>query len=161
VLIGPDEVGLGGSLWGSAHGAPGGLLPELDMAMHVDVADLVRGLVVDGLVDGVHDVSSGGLGVALAEMASRSGIGVHVARVSDHRALFGEGPSRVVVAVDPERLTEVLERAGQTGVPATRLGLATGDRVVVKGLLDLPLGDVEAAFRDRLPEALGSGTVNR
>ena len=161
VLIGPDEVGLGGSLWGSAHGAPGGLLPELDMAMHVDVADLVRGLVVDGLVDGVHDVSSGGLGVALAEMASRSGIGVHVARVSDHRALFGEGPSRVVVAVDPERLTEVLERAGQTGVPATRLGLATGDRVVVKGLLDLALGDVEAAFRDRLPEALGSGTVNR
>ena len=40
-------------------------------------------------------------------------------------------------------------------------GILDGDRVVVKGLLDLALGDVEAAFRDRLPEALGSGTVNR
>jgi phosphoribosylformylglycinamidine synthase len=161
VLLGPDEVGLGGSLWGAAHGAPGGEMPFVDTAVHTMVATLVRDLVLDGLVEGVHDLSAGGLGVALAEMATRSGVGVHVARVGDHRALFGEGPSRVVLSVDPERLTEVLHRATDAEVDASRLGLVAGDRVIVKDLLDLSLAEITSAFTGRLPEALGSGTTNR
>jgi len=161
VLLGPDDVSLGGSLWGSAHEAPGGSLAPLNLDLHQRVADFVRSLVVNGLVDGVHDVSAGGLGVALAEMVARSGVGAHVARVPDHRALFGEGPSRVVCCVDPERLTEVLAAAEAAGVPTTRIGLATGDRLIVKGLLNVAVDDVGHAHRDRLPEALGAGTTNR
>lgn len=161
VLLGPDDVSLGGSLWGSAHEAPGGSLASLDLDLHQRVADFVRSLVVDGLVDGVHDVSAGGLGVALAEMVARSGVGAHLARVPDHRALFGEGPSRVVCCVDPERLTEVLAAAEAAGVPTTRIGLATGDRLIVKGLLNVAVDDVGHAHRDRLPGALGVGTTNR
>ena len=161
VLLGAASEGLGGSRWGHAHGAPGGRLPDLDLAAVVDTADLVRGLVADGLVDGAHDVSTGGLGVCLAEMAARSGVGVTAARVADHTALFGEGPGRVVVAVDPERLTEVLERAEAAGVPTSRIGLAAGDRFAVKGLLDVDLDEVTAAFTGRLPEALGAGTASR
>ena len=136
-------------------------MPFVDTAVHTMVATLVRDLVLDGLVEGVHDLSAGGLGVALAEMATRSGVGVHVARVGDHRALFGEGPSRVVLSVDPERLTEVLHRATDAEVDASRLGLVTGDRVIVKDLLDLSLAEITSAFTGRLPEALGSGTTNR
>ncbi len=161
VLLGPDDVSLGGSLWGLAHDAPGGELAPLDLDLHQRVADVVRTLVVDGLVDGVHDVSAGGLGVAVAEMVARSGVGAHLARVPDHRALFGEGPSRVVLCVDPERLTEVLSAAQALGVPTTRIGLATGDRLIVKDLLDVAVHDVCHAHLDRLPEALGSGTMNR
>jgi len=161
VLLGPEEVGLGGSLWGASQGAPGGEMPSVDTAMHMRVADLVRSLVLDDLLEGVHDLSAGGLGVALAEMAARSGVGVHVARVGDHRALFGEGPSRVVLSVDPERLTGVLHRAEDGEVHASRIGLATGDRVIVKGLVDLSLAALTSAFTGRLPEALGSGTTNR
>ena len=161
VLLGAAAEGLGGSRWGHAHGAPGGRLPDLDLASVVDTADLVRGLVADGLVDGAHDVSTGGLGVCLAEMAARSGVGVTAARVADHADLFGEGPGRVVVAVDPERLTEVLERAEAAGVPTSRIGLAAGDRFAVKGLLDVDLDEVTAAFTGRLPEALGAGTASR
>jgi phosphoribosylformylglycinamidine synthase len=113
------------------------------------------------MVDGVHDVSAGGLGVAVAEMVARSGVGAHLARVPDHRALFGEGPSRVVCCVDPERLTEVLAAAEAVGVPTTRIGLATGDRLIVKDLLDVAVDDVRHAHEDRLPEALGAGTTNR
>ncbi len=161
VLLGSQAVGLGGSLWGALHGAPGGGLPGFDKAEHVRLAALVRDLVADDLLDGVHDLSAGGLGVALAEMATSSGIGVSVARVPDHRALFGEGPGRVVAAVDPEDLAEVLDRAASADVGASRIGLATGDRFVVKDLLDLPLDGVRRAFEDRIPEALGSGNVNR
>ena len=129
--------------------------------MVADVAALVRGLVSDGLVDGVHDVSSGGLGVALAEMAARSGVGVHVARVPDHRALFGEAPGRIVIVVHPDWLVEVFARAEAAGVETSRIGLATGDRFTVKGLVDIGVDEVTAAFTDRLPEALGAGTASR
>ncbi len=63
------------------------------------VADLVAEGVAggDGLVAGIHDVSGGGLGVALAELAVRSGVGVQVSGVADHHELFTEAPSRVVV----------------------------------------------------------------
>ena len=125
------------------------------------MAGLVRSLVADGMVDGVHDVSAGGLGVAVAEMVAASGVGAHLARIADHRALFGEGPSRVIVAVDPERLPEVLAAAEAVEVPTTRIGLATGDRLVVKDLLDVTVDDLRSAHHDRLPAALGSGTTNR
>ena len=161
LLLGPEADGLGGSRWGASHGAPGGRLPDLDLAVVADVAELVRGLVSDGLVDGVHDVSSGGLGVALAEMAARSGVGVHVARVADHRALFGEAPGRIVIVVHPDWLVEVFARAEAAGVETSRIGLATGDRFTVKGLVDIGVDEVTAAFTDRLPEALGAGTASR
>ena len=93
--------------------------------------------------------------------ATGEGGGVHVARVADHRELFGEGPSRVVVSVDPEALTEVMDRAEAAAVPASRIGMATGDRMIVKDLVDLSLEEVSAAYTSRLPEALGSGTTNR
>ena len=46
-------------------------------------------------------------------------------------------------------------------MPTTRIGLATGDRLIVKGLLDLAVDAVVAAHAGRLPEALGAGTTNR
>ncbi len=80
--------------------------------------------------------------------------------MADHRALFAEGPSRVIVGVAPEMLANVVAMAEHAGVPVVRLGLATGDRLVVKGLLDVSLADARDAWRDRLPKALGSGSVH-
>jgi len=161
VLVGSDRVGLGGTQWGAARGALGGELVDLDPDLHLRLAGLVRHLVLTGLVGGVHDLSAGGLGTALAEMAVRSGVGLHVARVPDHRALFGEGPSRVVLAVHPDRLVEVLSAAEEAKVPAVRLGLATGDRFVVKDLVDLPLALLTTTYGGRLSEALDAGTSSR
>ena len=62
---------------------------------------------------------------------------------------------------DPERLTEVLAIAETAEVPTVRLGLATGSRFIVKGLLDVTVDEVVAAYTGRLPEALGVGTINR
>jgi phosphoribosylformylglycinamidine synthase len=108
---------------------------------------------------GAHDVSRGGLGVALAEMAVRSGIGFTVARVADHAELFAESAGRAVLCVDAERRSEVVAELERLGVPHSLLGAAGGDRLVVKGLVDLPLEAATAADRDRLPDALGSGTT--
>src|SRR5205807_2852791 len=59
--------------------------------------DLVRQLVVDGAVTGLHDVADGGLAVCLAELAVRNQMGLTVLGIDGHGSLFSEAPSRVVV----------------------------------------------------------------
>jgi phosphoribosylformylglycinamidine synthase len=155
VLIGPEHDGLGGSEWARATGrARQGDLPPLDLRLHSAVADVVRALVVDRVVDGVHDVASGGLGLCLAEMAVASGTGFTVDGVADHRGLFSEAPSRVVVCVTPDREAEVLARADAAGVSTRVLGSAGGDRLVVTGLVDVSLAEATNSWRERLPDAL-------
>ena len=123
------------------------------------VADVIRGLVVDNLLVGVHDCADGGVGLALAEMAVHSGVGFRVGGIADHGALFGEAPSRAVLCVAEDAWPEVTARAGAAGVALHELGVADGDRVVFDGLLDLALADAVAAWRDRLPMAFGAGTA--
>ena len=99
----------------------------------------MRQLVIDGLVAGVHDTADG-IGVALAEMAvrSRRGFVVEHAEV-DHAWLFAESASRVVVCVARDRTDDVVRAAQAAGVDVVALGEVTGERLVVAGLLDVPL----------------------
>jgi phosphoribosylformylglycinamidine synthase len=160
LVLGPAvEANLAGSRFAADHGHPRtGALPAVDLAAVDRTAGLVRDLVARGVATAAHDVAEGGLAVALAELAVASGAGVHVAHVHDAAELFGEGSGRVVLGVAPDDLAGVLAAAEAAGVPAVRLGLATGDRVVVKDLVDLPLEELRSAWRDRLPAALGHGT---
>ena len=78
-----------------------------------------------------HDVSDGGLAVALAELALHSGIGAEIDLEPEALAWFGEGAGRVVVACSTERL-EALE-----GVPVRRIGTAGGDKLLGVRLVEL------------------------
>jgi phosphoribosylformylglycinamidine synthase len=159
LLVGVTQPEVSGSRWARERGHRGGKLPVLDVDMHRKVTDVVRTLVNGDLLAGIHDVGTGGLGVALAEMASLSGLGVNVARVADAAELFSESPSRAVLCVAPDLLTTVENVLMEAGVPASRIGVAGGDRVSVKGLLDLQLSEVAGSWADRIPAALGSGTA--
>ncbi|MGD0311741.1 MAG: phosphoribosylformylglycinamidine synthase subunit PurL [Acidimicrobiales bacterium] len=159
---------LAGSRWAvEVRGHRHGTLPTLDLAGHARLVSFVAAIVAEGmartagsdggvtgapLVSGVHDVSGGGLGVALTEMAVRSGVGFRVAGVADHHELFTEAPSRVVVCTS--RHTDLIARAAEAGVGFRVLGTAGGDRAVVEGLVDLGLSEVTASWRDRLPTLL-------
>ena len=156
IVLGPGGVGLGGSLWARGQGAQGGDLPALDYDMHLRVAEVTRKLVSDGVLSAVHDIGGGGLGVALTEMAIAGGVGAIAARVADHDALFSEAPSRVIVAVAPDNMQIVEELAAAHEVPLTRLGLATGDTISFKGLVEGSLEDATTQWRDRLPNAMGA-----
>jgi phosphoribosylformylglycinamidine (FGAM) synthase-like enzyme len=122
--------------------------------------------VADGLVLGVKDTADGGLGVALAEMAAASGVGavVRAPEGADHRWVYGETPSRFVLAVDPAAVAEVHRRHTAAGVAAAVVGEAGGDRLAIEGLagganVDAPVADVVAAWRGTLPALLGHGTT--
>ena len=160
LLLGAPSTELGGgSLWAlRRHGFRGGRLPALDLVAHTDLVHLVRSLVVDDLLAGVHDVSDGGLGVALGELVVRSGIGCSVGGVDGGGALFSEAPSRVVACVAPDLVDEVARRAAEVGVPVTELGIAGGDRLLVEGLVDVSVADAIAAATGAIPNALTPAT---
>jgi phosphoribosylformylglycinamidine synthase subunit PurL len=153
---------LAGSRWAvEVRGHRDGTLPPLDVAAHRRLVEFVTGIVAEGvaghdegaaLVAGIHDVSGGGLGVALTEMAVRSGVGLEVAGVSDHHELFTEAPSRVVVCTTDR--AALVARAAQAGIGFRVLGTTGGDRVVVDGLMDLDLPAATATWRGRLPALL-------
>ncbi len=157
LLLGPTAGAgaLAGSRWAeTAHGHRGGALPVLDVEAHLAVCDVVRDLVTDSLVDGVHDVSDGGLALALAEMAVRTGVGFDVVVEAGHAGLFSESPSRVVVCVPRAHVADVTRRAGEAGVAVTPLGHAGGDRLVVAGLVDVAVPEAVATWTGSLPAKL-------
>jgi phosphoribosylformylglycinamidine synthase len=137
----------------------GGSLSDLDMNAHASLCSLVRDLVVEDLVLGVHDVADGGIALALAEMAVRTHSGLRVAGVRDIAGLFAEHPSRAIVCLPSSNLAAVVARAESTGVPATDVGVVGGDHMVIGDVLDLSLDELISAWRDRLPTALAGGTM--
>jgi phosphoribosylformylglycinamidine synthase len=134
LLAGGDAVALDGSehqalLGGGPAGRPA---PPDYVAEAALIHFLWRSAPV---LSAAHDVSDGGLAVALAELALHSGLGASVELDGDVLAWFGEGAGRAVVACEPER-AESLE-----GVALRRLGVVGGNR-----LLGVSLGDLREAY---------------
>jgi phosphoribosylformylglycinamidine synthase len=161
VLVGATGTrpSLAGSRWAvELHNHRGGSLPELDLALHARLVQLIADAVGDarGLVHAVHDVSDGGLAVALAEMAVKGSVGFTVSGPADHVDLFGESPSRVLLAAPEEALGALERLAGEAGIGFQVIGGTGGERLVIEGLVDLDLDETRAVWRDRIPHHLGA-----
>src|SRR3984893_4344314 len=130
LLVGEATGWLGQSLYlrdicGREEGAP----PPVDLAAARRHGDFVRALIGQGLASAVHDVSDGGLLVALAEMAMASGIGaeLEVAPFAAHAFWFGEEQGRYVVTAAAPTAEGIMARARAAGVPVRRIGTTGGD----------------------------------
>ncbi len=159
VVFGTVEPALGGSEWAAVvHGLDGGLPPTADLDRAKALHALVATLVGDRALHGVHDVSDGGLAVALAEMAIHGGVGARVECTFEGctpaEACFGEPASVVVASVDPARSAEVCSQAATAGVPARVIGTAGGDRLVATGAFDVALADAADTWRNTLPRLM-------
>jgi len=133
LLVGDTAGHLGCSLYlreifGSEDGPP----PPVDLAAERRNGDFVRAMIADGRLGACHDISDGGLLVALAEMAMARGIGAEIAPPRcDHGFLFGEDQGRYLLAT--AEAEAVLAAAAAAGVPAFRLGRTGGDSLTVAG----------------------------
>jgi phosphoribosylformylglycinamidine synthase subunit PurL len=158
-LLGETRVELGGSAWQRlATGRLEGRPPALDLAAEARLHRLLHDLAGRRLLAGAHDLSDGGLAVALVEATLAGGVGATVGLppgLGSLAALVSESASRVLLAVPPEASGEVATLAADAGVPATRLGTTGGDRLVVPGVIDLPLSRLRDAYEGALPRALG------
>jgi phosphoribosylformylglycinamidine synthase len=133
LLAGASPVALAGSEYQARYGEVGGRPARLDLAAEAALVEFLwRAAPQCSLV---HDVSAGGLAVALAEAAIHSGVGAAVTLPDDPRAWFGEGGGQAVLACSPD----VVARLG--GIPTRKLGVAGGDN-----MLGLPLDELREAY---------------
>ena len=161
VLIGSGEGWLGQSAYlavieGREEGAP----PPVDLAIERRNGDFVRGLIQSGLVDTVHDLSDGGLAVALAEMAMAGGIGAALPEVPvdlpAHAYLFGEDQGRYLLAVEPETASDLLYSASAQGIDAAVVGVTGSDRLTLPGGETVAVEELRRAHEDWLPAYMAS-----
>ena len=157
-LLGPDAVSLGGSeyLW-TLHRRLAGRLAPLDLEAERRVQAAVRAAVTAGLVSAAHDCAEGGLAVTLAEacVTGREPLGCAVRLAGGARpdlTLFGEGPSRVVVEVEPARAAEFEALMRESAISWRWVGETGGARLRVDvggtTLVDVPLERIEQAWRN-------------
>jgi phosphoribosylformylglycinamidine synthase len=160
VLLGETREELGGSEWlALRRGLEAGLPPRVDLAHEVRLQRLLAEVIAAGLVRTAHDVSNGGLAVALAECGFTGPAGVRIGAqvaladgIRTDALLFGESTGRVLVATgNPDA---VLERARAADVPARRIGTTGGTRLVIKPWIDAELASLEAIWAQAIPRRM-------
>ncbi len=154
VLLGSGRGHLGGSEYlALIHGLVRGDAPELDLDMEKRLQELCVELIERELIHSAHDCAEGGLGVALAEccITNRTKpLGCHCVLPENglraDGALFGEDQARVIVSVPAKDVKEVLETASRHRIPATAIGTVGGGRMIIDGVVDVALAEMEAGY---------------
>jgi phosphoribosylformylglycinamidine synthase len=161
LLIGESTGWLGQSIYlrdicGREDGAP----PPVDLAAERRNGDFVRALIAEGAATAVHDVSDGGLLVALADMAMASGIGaaLEAPPIAPHAFWFGEDQARYVLTAESDAAARILERASASGVPARKLGTTGGDALTLVGERPILVAKLSEAFEGWLPAYMAGRT---
>ncbi len=161
ISLGAEEGHLGQSLYqqiiaGKLEGAP----PPVDLAMEKVAGDFVRTLIREQTVDAVHDISDGGLLIAIAEMALAGDIGVEIfpyeGKLPAHAIWFGEDQGRYVIEVEPERADGILERARQLGLPGRIVGRIGGEQLQIGSTETFDLSQLRDAHEAWLPNYMAS-----
>ena len=157
VLLGRTEAEFGGSAWAHAlHGHLGGRPPAPDLAAEQRLAGLLAAAASAGLLAAAHDLSDGGLAVALAESCLRGGTGCRVRLPGDpFTALFSESAARAVVAVRPGVFAGFDALRAAHGVPGETIGRVGGEDLVVEDCFAIPLAELAAAHAAALPALFG------
>ncbi len=155
LLVGGAPSWLGRSAWlmtvaGREEGAP----PPVDLAAERRNGEFVASLIRARRVSAVHDVSDGGLAVALAEMALAGGIGATIAAEDpEHAFLFGEDQGRYVMAAAPGETEAIAEEARRLAVPLSRIGV-TGGRMLTLGSTMVAIAALREAYENWLPDLM-------
>ncbi len=161
-LAGMTRLELGGSHWMISQGRDEGRAPQVDPTLGKALFFTIHEAINRGLLRSCHDLSEGGLAVAIAEMAMAGCLGLDASlrdvpcddeSAHDVALLFSESPSRFLLEVKPEHVRELIDLFGE--LPIGRIGEVMGAdaaRLVVRGLggdptIDAPLSDLKSAWQ--------------
>ena len=155
-LVGPFAPSLAGSELAKQRGELGPGLPVLPIEVVRPAIELVREAVRAGALRCAHDVSDGGLAVAIAESAIAGGVGAKIdldglvesRGCSGETSLFGEGPGGFVVSGEREAIEALVESVGEPG--AFLIGEAGGDAIEISAAeadVSVPLSEAERSWR--------------
>lgn len=158
-LLGETKAELGGSEFQAAvHGVVEGRPPQLDLAAEKKLLGAVLTAIQGGLVRSAHDLSEGGLAVALAESCISGGLGAKVDLASGLRpdfALFSESQSRILLSAAPEQADALERLIAERGVPVARIGAVEGADLAVSvngaSVLNKPVEQFQRVWKDVIP----------
>src|SRR5579875_3328537 len=161
VLLGRTGDEFGGSAWAQVvHDHVGGRPPRVDLAAEQALAGVLADAAAAGLLDAAHDLSDGGLAVALAESCLRGGHGARVELPGDpFTALFSESAARAVVAVRPGAGEEFTRLCAERGVPAATIGAVGGTSLDVDGCFTVPLDELAETHQGTLPAIFSAAST--
>jgi phosphoribosylformylglycinamidine synthase len=163
-LLGAELAGEASALAGSeylkeVHALVAGR-PSIDLDREVRLQRAALAVIGEGLATACHDCSEGGLAVALAEMCIAGGLGLDASGLNLtgrlDAALFGEGQSRIVMAVAPEAGKRLTEVAAALDVPIASIGRVAGQRLLLGRYIDLPLAELASAYAGGVERGLGA-----
>lgn len=159
ILVGESKGHVGQSLYqelmtGSFDGAP----PPVDLALERQTGDAIRQLILNDKLSAVHDLSDGGLLVAITEMCLAGGIGAvlepYQGTLPRAAYWFGEDQARYLVAVPAGEATAIVSELTAAGLIADQIGLTGGNEITIKGAEGVALSALRQAHEAYLPNLL-------
>ncbi|WP_375686554.1 phosphoribosylformylglycinamidine synthase subunit PurL [Bartonella sp. AC331YNZD] len=159
VLVGDCGSHLGQSIYArNILNIDAGAPPHVDLQLEKKHGQFVRDVIHRGFVHAAHDLSDGGLAIALAEMVIKAGKGIKTKlsnQSPEHAELFGEDQGRYLLAVKPEALNSLKELAQISAVSLIELGNVAGDALDIDGILKLSIDKLTKAYENWFPQFMG------
>lgn len=165
--IGAPRKGLGGSEYlATLHGMITGDAPELDLDFELKLHQTLLSAIKAGLISAAHDVSDGGLSVAVAEMAIFGKIGATVdlsdltALTSMEEVLYSEAQSGVVVAVNPLNTVAFEAHLAENEFPGYKIGYTGGDTLHIKEAGSWEVAHLNELYETAIPSKMNAVSGN-
>jgi phosphoribosylformylglycinamidine synthase subunit PurL len=165
LLLGDTHDEFGGSVWAwTAHRHLGGSPPAVDLVAEQKLAEVLVAGSRDGMLSSAHDLSEGGLAVALVESCLQGHRGARVVLpegADPFVSLFSESAGRALVSVPRSEELRFTDMCEARGLPWTRIGVveATDGPLEVQDVLSVPLDELRNAYEDTLPRIFGGHEV--
>lgn len=150
ILLGETLEELSGGEWADVHGHLGGLPPRVNLQREMTLANFMYSQ--RDYIAAAHDLSDGGLAVALIEMLLQSKTGAKISIHGDpFMHLFSESAGRILIAVAPEDSNYLVGKATDVGITTTRLGKSGGENLEISGVLSLSMLHIKEAHQRTIP----------
>lgn len=166
IIIGTtlDEMG-GSEYYEHVHKITGGRVPKVNLKKEKTILRTLIKTVRNGQVESAHDISKGGLAVALAEMSVQGGKGVIVdldtvpnktSRIDN--LLFSESRSRFLLETKPKNTSKIIQSFKKLGIPASKMGSVMGQNIEFQSkgerIISIPVTEATKAWTETIPRAM-------
>jgi phosphoribosylformylglycinamidine synthase len=150
ILLGETLEEFSGGEWAHLQGHLGGLPPRVDLKREMVLAQFMY--AQRDFISAAHDLSDGGLAVALIEMLLHSQTGAKISIHGDlFTHLFSESTGRILLAVNPEDSNYLVGKATDAGITTTRLGQSGGENLEISGVLSMSMLHIREANHRTIP----------
>ncbi len=161
ILVGESKGHIGCSQYlsiieGREEGAP----PPIDLMLEKKNGNFVRKHIINGNINACHDISDGGIFIALAEMAMASHKGMDISlnnnSIPVHTYGYGEDQARYIISTTALEVDQIIADAEQSGVKVERIGVVRGEELMIEDCFSIPVNELLDAHASWMPNYMSN-----